>query len=195
MTTATMTLGTRTMEPTTRPRRSLEELVDRLMDALTFVEESPLSSTPVEKTIDESPAMHRRSLEELVDRLMSTLTFRIEPPPNGVPRAIHEARRLRKSGDLDGALKLVAAADVGNAEPREARWAFTEWKHLVKRRYCDDDILLYSQGTGRATALVPRDKSAAVVVAVLGMKWTPGKRVSRRSLRGLRPLARGGASC
>ena len=40
MTTATVVVNNRTMDTTVRPRRSLEELVDRLMDAL-FKEEEP----------------------------------------------------------------------------------------------------------------------------------------------------------
>ena len=49
-------------------------------------------------------------------------------------------------------------------------------------------VLLYRQGAGRAAALAPRDDGALEAVAVLGMRWQPGKTVSRRSLRGLRPL-------
>ena len=136
MTTATMTIGTRTMEPTPRPRRSLEELVDRLMDSLTFVEApSPVQVAPADTTADASPAKPRRSLEELVDNLMATLTFREgpataaaqpapgavmteEPTPHSVTRSIHEARRLRQSGDLDGALETLAAGPGhGGAAP------------------------------------------------------------------------------
>ena len=213
MTTATMTNRTRTMEPTPRPRRSLEELVDRLMDSLTFVEApSPVQVATTDTTIDESPAKPRRSLEELVDNLMATLTFREGPAtavaqptpaavmtegptPHSVTRAIHEARRLRQSGDLDGALKTLAAGNPATAEPHQSRWAYAEWKHLVRRRYSTVNALVYSQGTGRAAALVPRGNGRLEVVAALGMRWKPGKLVSRRSLRGLRPLARGGASC
>ncbi len=82
--------------------------------------------------------------------------------------------------------------DMAKAEPNQARWAYAEWKQLVKRRFADRDALVYSQGTGRAAALVPRGDDALEVTAVLGMRWRPGKLVSRRSLRGLRPL-NGGA--
>ncbi len=212
MTTATMTIGTRTMEPTPRPRRSLEELVDRLMDSLTFVEAPPPRAPLAVTTAVVSPAKPRRSLEELVDNLMATLTFREgpataaaqptpvvgvteEPTPHSVTRAIHEARRLRQSGDLDEALQTLAGGDLAAAEPKQARWAYTEWRQLVKRRYSAASALVYSQGTGRAAALVPRGNGRLEVVAALGLRWQPGKLVSRRSLRGLRPLARGGASC
>ena len=50
--------------------------------------------------------------------------------------------------------------------------------------------MVYSQGTGRAAALVPRGDGTLEVAAVLGMRWRPGKLVSERSLRGLRPLGR-----
>ena len=54
------------------------------------------------------------------------------------------------------------------------------------------DAVVYSQGTGRAAALVPTgDGGTLEVAAVLGMRWKPGKLVSGRSLRGLRPLAGG----
>ena len=138
----------------------------------------------------------RPSLEELVDRLMAAL-FRAEPetaPQAATPsvaRSVHEARRMRQAGDIDGALAVFAGADTAMAETREARWAYAEWTDLVRRRFGDSDALVYSQGTGRAAALVPRADGALEVAAVLGMRWEPGKLVSRRSLRGLRPLSGG----
>ena len=157
MTTATMTVSNRTMtERTARPRRSLEELVDRLMAAL-FREE--------QETVEPSAT-----------------------------RSIHEARRLRQAGDVAGALAVLAEVDMAKAAQREARWAYAEWTQMVKRRFGGGDVLVYSQGTGRAAALVSHgDGGTLEVVAVLGMRWEPGKVVSRRSLRGLKPL-RGGAS-
>ncbi len=213
MTTATMTIDSRKIGPSARPRRSLEELVDRLMATLTFVETpTPVQAYPVDATADDAGARRpRRSLEELVDGLMNALTLAEEPPITSreTPRAeakpaprrrngvqvIHEARRLRQAGDLDGALQTLRCVDLTSANTQQARWAYTEWKQLVKRRNHDTHVLVYSQGTGRAAALVPRNNGAAEVVAVLGMRWQPGKLVSRRSLRGLRPLVRGGASC
>ena len=64
----------------------------------------------------------------------------------------------------------------------------------MKRRSGGGNVLVYSQGAGRAAALVPigGDGGSLEVAAVLGMRWEPGKVVSRRSLRGLRPL-NGGA--
>ena len=135
----------------------------------------------------------RRSLEELVDQLLAAL-FKEEEPETAEPsaaRSIHEARRLRQAGQVDGALAVLAGVDVSKAEADQVRWAFSEWKQLVKRRFGDRDAVVYSQGTGRAAALVPNGDGSLEVAAVLGMRWKPGKVVSGRSLRGLRPLCGG----
>ena len=153
MTTATVVMNNRTMDTTVRPRHSLEELVDRLFEAL-FAEEK-------------------------------------EPAEPSAARSIHEARRLRQAGEIDGALAVLTDVDTAKAETNQARWAFAEWKQLVKRRYGDRSPVIYSQGTGKASALVPKGDGTLEVVAVLGMRWRPGKVVSGRSLRGLRPLSGG----
>ena len=162
MTTATVATGNRTMATVVRPRRSLEELVDQLFAAMGFKDETETA----------------------------------EPSPT---RSIHEARRLRQAGDpvsstgqaLDGALAVFAGMDMAKATTREARWAYTEWKQLVKRRFGDRDVTVYRQGAGRAATLAPiGDGGTLEVVAVLGMRWRPGKLVSECSLRGLRPLGR-----
>ena len=154
MTTATLATGNRTMTEA-RPRRSLEELVDRLIAAL-FKEEP-------EKAATETAS---------------------------VAKSVHEARRMRQAGGVDGALAVLAGTDTTKAEPHQARWAYAEWTDLVRRRFGDRDTLVYSQGAGLAAALVPRGDGTLEVAAVLGMRWEPGKAVSRRSLRGLRPLAK-----
>ena len=135
----------------------------------------------------------RHSLEELVDQIFAAMGFTDEPETAepGAVRSIHEARRLRQAGDVDTALAVLAGVDSAKAAPREARWAFAEWKQLVRRRFGGLGALVYSQDTGRAAAVVPRDDGALEVAAVLGMRWRPGKVVSRRSLRGLRPLTGG----
>ena len=158
MTTATLVTHGRTMDTEmVRPRRSLEELVDNLIDAL-------FTANAVTETAEQTPT-----------------------------RLIHEARRLRQAGDLDSALAVLGDMNVAKATPREARWAFSEWKGLVKRRFAGRGAAIYSQGTGRAAALVPQAGDGTLEVAtVLGMRWQPGKVVSERSLRGLRPL-NGGA--
>ena len=112
MTTATLVAGNRTME-TAKPRRSLEELVDRLFAAMGFTDEP--ETTEIE---------------------------------HSTTRSIHEARRLRQAGDADGALAALGAVNVATATPREVRWAFSEWKGLVKRRFGDRSPALYTQGTG-----------------------------------------------
>ena len=165
MTTATVAIGNRTMDAVDRPRRSLEELVDQLFAAMGFTDEEPTTATQTASTETAEPS---------------------------AVRSIHEARRLRQAGDVDTALAVLAGMDSAKAAPREARWAFAEWKQLVKRRFGGLGALVYSQGTGRAAAVVPQDAGGTLeVVAVLGMRWKPGKAVSRRSLRGLRPLAGG----
>ena len=135
----------------------------------------------------------RRSLEELVDQLMAALKFGDDDgtAERSAARTIHEARRLRQAGDVDGALDVLAEVDTARTEENQARWAFSEWQQLVKRRFGDRSPMVYSQGTGRAAALVPNEDGTLEVVAVLGMRWRPGRVVSGRSLRGLRPLAGG----
>ena len=151
MTTATLVTHGGTMDAVDRPRRSLEELVDRLFEAMGFNDEAEASVT----------------------------------------RSIHEARRLRQAGDVDGALTALGGVNVASATPSEARWAFSEWSQLVRRRFGDRGAMLYSQRVGRAAALVPNGNDGMLeVAAVLGMRWRPGKVVSERSLRGLRPLAK-----
>ena len=140
----------------------------------------------------------RPGLEELVDRVIEAIfesdksATETPPAPPSLARSVHDARRLRKAGDLDGALALFAGLDTGRATAQEARWARAEWLDVARRRFRDGNALLYSPGEGRAAALARCDDGALEVVAVLGMRWQPGRTVSRRSLRGLRPLRRGG---
>ena len=144
------------------------------------------------QTMDTAVVRPRRSLEELVDRLIETL-FAAPPSPSApsATRSIHEARRLRQAGDVDKALAIFAGMDMGKATPREVRWAFSEWTDLVRRRFGVRDPAVYSQGAGRAAALVPTGHGGILeVVSALGMRWRPGKVVSARSLRGLRPVGR-----
>ena len=151
------------------------------------------TATLVSNRTMETAARPRRSLEELVDQLMATLKFGDDDgtAERSTARTIHEARRMRQAGDVDGALALLAEVDMAGAETKQARWAFTEWRQLVKRLYGGRGAMVYSQGTGRAAALVPCGDGTLEVGAVLGMQWRPGKVVSARSLRGLRPLTGG----
>ena len=100
----------------------------------------------------------RRSLEELVDQLFTAMGFKdeVSTVEQTATQSIHEARRLRQAGDVDTALAVLGDVNVARATQREVRWAFSEWKGLVKRRLGDRDAVLYSQGEGRAAALVPR---------------------------------------
>ena len=149
----------------------------------------------------ESPAPTGR-LEELVDRLLAAL-LRDEPAQEAgginLVRAIHEARRLRQSGDLEAALAVFNGVDIAQASDSQLRWLYGEWLDVARRRFAGDDAVLYSPATGKAAVLAPAaaDNATLQVTAVLGMRWQVGKLVSRRSLRGLKPLAntkKGGAT-
>lgn len=134
------------------------------------------------------------SVDDRAGRVMTTLSsVATHTPSQPVARSIHDARRLRQAGDLDGALAVLAGADTARTATREARWAYAEWLGLARRRFGGQPTLVYSPGTGRAAALAPRPDGVLQVVAVLGMRWRPGTVVSRRSLRGLKPL-RGGTA-
>ncbi len=130
----------------------------------------------------------RPSLEELVDRLIAAMFSQEEETTQTVARSVHDARRLRQTGDLDGALAVFAVFTPAKTETSEARWAHAEWLSLVKRRFGERKLVLYSQGKGRAAALSPRDDGTLEVLAALGMRWQPGKMLSKRSLRGLRTM-------
>ena len=145
-----------------------------------------------------------RRLEELVDRLLAALLgdgtdteIGADSAPNAsLVRSVHEARRLRQSADLVGALSMLAEIDTTRATDSQLRWLYAEWLDIARRRFTGGDAMLYCPATGKASALVPATEDGATleVAAVLGMRWPVGKVVSRRSLRGLKPLAKGGAA-
>ena len=60
----------------------------------------------------------RRSLEELVDQLMAALKFGDDDgtAERSAARTIHEARRLRQAGDVDGALAVLAEVDTARTD-------------------------------------------------------------------------------
>ena len=95
---------------------------------------------------------NRPSLEELVDRVMEAIFAgdRETHEPQSVAKSVHDARRLRQQGDLDGALAVFAGVDAGKAKEKEkeARWAYAEWQALARRKFGDRDLLVYSQDTG-----------------------------------------------
>ena len=93
------------------------------------------------------------SLEELVGRLMDALRWEKPPAPEpGLARAVHEARRMRQAGDLDGALAVLAGVDTATGTPGEARWVYSEWLDILRRRLGDSGAMVYSPSTGRAAA-------------------------------------------
>ena len=137
-----------------------------------------------------------RRLEELVDRLLAALLGDDALTDTAAPslaRTVHDARQLRQSGDLDRALEAFNEADTAQASDSELRWLYAEWLDIARRRFAGHNAMLYSPATGRAAVLVPADGDGTTlkVAAVLEMRWPVGKLVSRRSLRGLRSLAKG----
>ncbi|MCY3923225.1 MAG: hypothetical protein OXG27_12660 [Chloroflexi bacterium] len=137
----------------------------------------------------------RPTLEELVDRIIDAIFGPDETvqPTTSPARNIHKARRLRQSGDFDAALAVFVDLDLSGATDGERRWAFAEFIDLARRRFHGENAWLYSPATGRAAVLTRCGTGALQVEAVLGMRWRPGKLVSRRSLRGVTPLAKGAA--
>ena len=138
-----------------------------------------------------------RRLEELVDRLLAAL-LGYGAATSGTATAslvgtIHFARWQRQTGDLDGALATLADVDPRQATDPQLRWLYAEWLDLARRQFAGSDAMLYSPATGRAAVLQERGDGSMEVVSVLGMRWPVGKLVSRRSLRRLKPLAKGGA--
>ncbi len=131
----------------------------------------------------------RHSLEELVDRVMDAVLGQTSrEAPQSVARSVHDARRLRRSGDTDGALAVLGGVDVRRATEGETRWAYSEWLGLARRRFAGSGALLYCQGTGRGAVLFPAGEDMLEVAAAIGIRWRSGHVVSRRSVRGLRPL-------
>ena len=130
MTTATLVSGNRTMDTAVaRPRRSLEELVDQLMAAMFPARPAAVVvETTVAETATPTPT---------------------ETAPQSVVRSVHEARRLRQAGDVDGALAVLGGMDAAKATAREARWVFSEWKQLVKRRFGDRERAGLQPGNGQ----------------------------------------------
>ena len=133
-----------------------------------------------------------QSLEDLVDRVMNALLGQTCRESQSVARSVHDARRMRRSGDTDGALAVLGGVDVRRATDGEVRWAYSEWLGLAQRRFAGSGALLYCQGTGRGAVLRPAADGMLEVAAAIGMRWKPGHLVSRRSVRGVRPLDGGG---
>ena len=150
-----------------------------------------MTTTATEMMTMETPASLRR-LEELVDRLLAALLGGEPESSPKLARTVHEARRLRQSGELDVALATLAEVNTNNSADPELRRLYAEWVDIARRRFAGERATLYSPATGKAAALVPSgdDNATLEVAAVLGMRWPVGKVVSRRSLRGLKTLAK-----
>ncbi len=142
--------------------------------------------TTATEFIDDRPMV---ALEPLVDRLIAAIFGKeTQGDSLSIGKAVHEARRLRREDKLDDALLTLADADASHAALHQRRWLYNEWLELVRRRFGLRQIVVYTQGDGHAAALEQVAQGDLEVVAALGMKWRPGKVVSRRSLRGLRAL-------
>ncbi len=152
-----------------------------------------MATTAMSTVVTGADSRPGRSLEELVDRVFEALLGAAPGPVQTIKQGVHEARRLRQQGDLDGALALLAGADLSTATEQDVRWAYGEWLGIARRRFAGQGAVVYSPGTGRVAVLAPHPGGALEVLAVLGMRWPVEKLVSRRSLRGLRPLAKGGS--
>ena len=152
-----------------------------------------MATTTIETGAPKAGDRTGRTLEELVDRVFEALLGAAPEPAPGIARSVHEARRLRRQGELDSALAVLASADLTETTERETRWLYGEWLAIARRRFAGREAVVYSPGTGRAAVLAPHPGGALEALAVLGLRWEPGKVVSRRSLRGLRPLAKGGS--
>ena len=102
-----------------------------------------------------------------MDRVMDALfASNHEQPQETVARRVHNARRLRKAGDLDGALAVFDSDEPDTTGPNDVRLAYAERLSLVRRTYRERDLLVYSQGTGRAAALAPHGDGTVEVLAV-----------------------------
>ena len=143
--------------------------------------------TTATELINERPTV---ALEPLVDRVIAAIFGRNaeKTEPLSIAKAIHEARRLRREGKPDEALATFSEVDARDAALEQKRWLYNEWLDLVRRCFGRRRVAIYTQGDGRAAALEQIARGDLEVVAVLGMKWQPGKVVSHRSLRGLRDL-------
>ena len=86
---------------------------------------------------------------------------------------------------------MLAEVNTDGVATSELRWLYAEWLDIARRRFAGEGALLYSPATGRAAVLMGREDGSLEVVSVLGLHWPVGKTVSRRSLRGLKPLAKG----
>ena len=110
-----------------------------------------------------SPSSTTGRLEDLVDRLLATLfspdSEQTEPAPTLV-KTLHEARRLRQSGDLGGALAVFADLDTANAIDGQLRWLFAEWLDVARRRFAGTKRCSTAPAPAGLRSWFPRAKTA-----------------------------------
>ena len=137
----------------------------------------------------------RRSLEELVDQLFAAMGFKDEAETDGDDQ--RDAEHPRGPQAPAGGGRGHRAGGAGRRGPGSGH---AEGGPLgLLRVEGPGEAAVRRPGTRRSTprararaaALVPQGNGTLEVVAALGMRWRPGKLVSERSLRGLRPLAGG----
>ena len=89
------------------------------------------------------------SLDALVDRLVESIFGSTDDEPGqSLTRSVHDARRLRQAGDLDGALALLAEVDMATAQNPPGT--------LGVRRVARPRTAALPPGAGRSsTALTP----------------------------------------
>ena len=160
MTTGTAALHTPTMMATIG-RPSLEELVDRMVDALFFGKRERKPEQRMTRTLREAPAQS--------DHEGRMVQSHGEGGPRGAAAAA--GRRPRRGAGGPG---RRGHGDC-QRQSRSARWAYAEWVGLAKRRFTDGGSALYSPGTGKAAVLAPRGDGTLEVLAALGMRWQPGQ--------------------
>ena len=74
------------------------------------------------------------TLEELVDRLLAALFPPSPEPAPSLAKTVHEARRLRQTGDPDGALAALAGVHTANVAEAQLRWLYAEWLDIARHR-------------------------------------------------------------
>ena len=124
------------------------------------------------------------SLEELVGRLIDALRWETAPAKeSGLVRGIHEARRFRQAGDIEGTLGLLS----GNGRGCPGRGALG--LHRVAGPGAEAVRGLEGHGVQVRARADLQGRRNFVQVVVTGMRWQTGKPVFGGNLRNLRHLA------
>ena len=102
--------------------------------------------------------------------------------------ALREARRLHRR-DPAGAIELIEAVALEGLPPELARHLYGCWLAACRRLGLLAAIH-YRAGPLRGAVLIPAEDGRWEVVSALGLRrWSRGRRLAPRALRGARPLA------